>query len=197
LCFFSLRVKLQQCQWQQWLLSDAPANHSKYQVKAETQFYPTMCHQYYLSLMFTMWYQKPQLLHFFWGTVYIRTGFLHHGPIPDEYSTVGKSSRETGHNPTRKSLRKRQEQEIIVRYHHLDIDRVWTKPGTVEDWRGLRIVPTPTPATRWFPFRVLHHQLTRGFPVLFSELGRQNELAASKSYMYVFSHFAFSNVIKT
>jgi hypothetical protein len=60
--------------------------------------------------------------------------------------------------------------------------------------RGLRIVPIPTPATRWFPFRVTRHQLTRGFPVLLSELGYQNELAASKSY--VFSHYYFSNYMK-
>jgi hypothetical protein len=53
----------------------------------------------------------------------------------------------------------------------------------VEQYGGCASFPTPSPATRWFPFRVLRHQLTRGFPVLLSELGRQNELAASNSHL--------------
>jgi hypothetical protein len=60
--------------------------------------------------------------------------------------------------------------------------------------RRLPIAPTRAPATRRFPFRVIRHQLTRSFPVLLSELGRQTELAASKSY--VFSHLLFQTLYK-
>jgi hypothetical protein len=55
------------------------------------------------------------------------------------------------------------------------------------------IILTPTAPTWRFPSCVLRHQLMQGFPVLLSELGHQNELAASKSCIFP---LAFSNFIK-
>jgi hypothetical protein len=44
------------------------------------------------------------------------------------------------------------------------------------------------------PFPRITSSINAGFPVLFSELGRQNELAGSKSY--VFSHLLFQTLEK-
>jgi hypothetical protein len=56
---------------------------------------------------------------------------------------------------------------------------------------ALRIVPLhSTPATRWFPFRVLRHQLTRGFPVLLREAWSKR-VGNFEVRSYVFSHLLF------
>jgi hypothetical protein len=76
---------------------------------------------------------KTTIVAFFLGhCIYsdVSVGFLHHGPIPDEYSTVGKSSRETGQphpEVTKKKTGTRNYSTLPA------FGQICTKPGTVED----------------------------------------------------------------